>query len=56
MVNQLRYPNSHTYYFNCAILELILQVKDSKPMIYEEVTRILLERVVCNRPHPVPDI
>jgi CCR4-NOT transcription complex subunit 1 len=52
IANQLRYPNSHTYYFGCAILELFSQ-EDSPPNTYEQITRVLLERIVCNRPHPV---
>jgi CCR4-NOT transcription complex subunit 1 len=52
IANQLRYPNSHTYYFSCAILELFSQ-EDSPPNTYEQITRVLLERIVCNRPHPV---
>ena len=50
--NQLRYPNSHTYYFSCAILELFLQ-EAGAPHTNEQITRVLLERIVCNRPHPV---
>ena len=59
IANQLRYPNSHTYYFSCAILELFSQ-EDSpnhpyQQITYEQITRVLLERIVCNRPHPVPN-
>ena len=52
IANQLRYPNSHTYYFSCVILELFSQ-EDSAANTYEQITRVLLERIVCNRPHPV---
>ena len=52
MANQLRYPNSHTYYFSCAILGLFTQ-ENVPPNTHEQVTRVLLERIVCNRPHPV---
>jgi CCR4-NOT transcription complex subunit 1 len=52
IANQLRYPNSHTYYFSCVILELFSQ-EDSPPNANEQITRVLLERIVCNRPHPV---
>jgi CCR4-NOT transcription complex subunit 1 len=55
IANQLRYPNSHTYYFSCVILELFLQ-DDPPPIVYEQITRVLLERIVCNRPHPVPNV
>jgi hypothetical protein len=52
MANQLRYPNSHTYFFSCAILQLFSQ--ESAPQTTkEQITRVLLERIVCNRPHPV---
>jgi CCR4-NOT transcription complex subunit 1 len=50
IANQLRFPNSHTYYFGCVILELFLQDVDQT---CEQITRVLLERIVCNRPHPV---
>eukprot|EP00127_Corallochytrium_limacisporum_P001927 Clim_evm82s88 gene=Clim_evmTU82s88 len=50
MTNQLRYPNSHTHYFSCILLYLF---SDSEPMIIrEQITRILLERLIVNRPHP----
>jgi CCR4-NOT transcription complex subunit 1 len=52
IANQLRYPNSHTYYFSCVVLELFSQ-EDAPPNTYEQITRVLLERIVCNRPHPV---
>ena len=52
IANQLRYPNSHTYYFSCVILELFSH-EDAPPNTYEQITRVLLERIVCNRPHPV---
>jgi CCR4-NOT transcription complex subunit 1 len=52
MANQLRYPNSHTYYFSCALLELFSQ-DDASSNSAEQITRVLLERIVCNRPHPV---
>jgi len=51
IANQLRYPNSHTYYFSCVVLELFSQ-EDAPPNTYEQITRVLLERIVCNRPHP----
>jgi CCR4-NOT transcription complex subunit 1 len=52
IANQLRYPNSHTYYFSCVSLELFSQ-EDCTPITCEQITRVLLERIVCNRPHPV---
>lgn len=52
--NQLRYPNSHTRYFSCVILYLFLEVKleDNPELIQEQITRVLLERLIVNRPHP----
>ncbi len=48
--NQLRFPNSHTHYFSCMLLTLFAEVKDEK--VKEQITRVLLERLVVNRPHP----
>lgn len=50
IVNQLRYPNSHTFYISCLILGLFLE--DTKEFLKEHITRILLERLTANRPHP----
>ena len=51
MCNQLRYPNSHTYYFSCALLCLFTE---SEHEVYQEqITRVLLERLIVHRPHPV---
>ncbi len=48
--NQLRYPNSHTYYFSCLLLTLFADTKSEA--VKEQITRVLLERLVVNRPHP----
>ena len=48
--NQLRYPNSHTHYFSCLVLSLFGDGR--APGLQEAVTRVLLERLVVNRPHP----
>ncbi|BFZ13285.1 hypothetical protein BsWGS_16323 [Bradybaena similaris] len=50
VANQLRYPNSHTHYFSCALLYLFRQANDQT--IQEQITRVLLERLIVNRPHP----
>ncbi|XP_055890770.1 CCR4-NOT transcription complex subunit 1-like isoform X2 [Biomphalaria glabrata] len=50
IANQLRYPNSHTHYFSCALLYLFRQANDQT--IQEQITRVLLERLIVNRPHP----
>ncbi|KAI8991615.1 CCR4-Not complex component, Not1-domain-containing protein [Mycotypha africana] len=50
IANQLRYPNSHTHYFSCVVLYLFAESK--KDIVKEQITRILLERLIVNRPHP----
>ncbi|KAI8332994.1 CCR4-Not complex component, Not1-domain-containing protein [Blakeslea trispora] len=50
LANQLRYPNSHTHYFSCVLLYLFVQSK--KETVKEQITRVLLERLIVNRPHP----
>lgn len=50
MVNQLRYPNSHTHYFSCMLLFLFSDVRED--VVKEQLTRVLVERLIANRPHP----
>lgn len=50
MANHLRYPNAHTQYFSSAILSLFEHASDEK--VQEQITRVLLERLIVNRPHP----
>ncbi|RUP49651.1 CCR4-Not complex component, Not1-domain-containing protein [Jimgerdemannia flammicorona] len=50
IANQLRYPNSHTHYFSCVLLYLFAE--GNQEIIKEQVTRVLLERLIVNRPHP----
>lgn len=50
MANQLRYPNSHTYYFSYTILYLFSE--QSKDQVKEQISRVLMERLIVNRPHP----
>ncbi|KAG4304332.1 hypothetical protein PORY_002307 [Pneumocystis oryctolagi] len=52
ITNQLRYPNSHTYYFSSVLLCLFENSTDENNIMKEQITRILLERFICNRPHP----
>lgn len=54
MANQLRYPNSHTHFYSCVILTLFAHpfADDVKEAIQHIITRVLLERIICNRPHP----
>ncbi len=50
MANQLRYSNSHTYYFFYTILYLFAE--QSKEQVKEQISRVLMERLIVNRPHP----
>lgn len=58
IANNLRYPNKHTLFFSCAILSIFgafgqKSLGDDKLDITHIITRVLLERIICNRPHPV---
>jgi len=50
IANQLRYPNSHTHYFSCVTLCLFSETQSE--FVREQITRVLLERLVVNKPHP----
>jgi CCR4-NOT transcription complex subunit 1 len=50
IANQLRYPSSHTHYFSCVMLYLFSDTTNLA--VKEQVTRVLLERLIVNRPHP----
>ncbi|TDH65786.1 hypothetical protein CCR75_009587 [Bremia lactucae] len=50
LANHLRYPNSHTHYFSCVILYLFSY--SSNKLVKEQITRVLIERLIANRPHP----
>lgn len=50
IANQLRYPSSHTHYYSCVMLFLFSESKDEG--VKEQVTRVLLERLLTHRPHP----
>ncbi|KAJ9354535.1 Ccr4-Not transcription complex subunit [Paecilomyces variotii] len=54
MANQLRYPNSHTYYFSFAILHLfgVDFSEQQESDIRQQIIRVLLERLIVHRPHP----
>ncbi|KAI9709694.1 MAG: hypothetical protein M1820_003096 [Bogoriella megaspora] len=62
IVNQLRYPNAYTQYFCYALLHLFKSADLTDSIIPEDVntvlevqqqiTRVLLERLNVNRPHP----
>ena len=51
VANQLRYPNLHTYYFSCVLLYLFTDAKQ-EVKLKEQITRVLLERLIVHRPHP----
>ncbi|PWN20718.1 Not1-domain-containing protein [Microstroma glucosiphilum] len=48
--NQLRFPSSHSAYFSYAILFLL--AKTDSEEVKGQILRVLLERVIVNRPHP----
>lgn len=50
VANQLRYPNNHTHYFSFILLHLFSD--SNQEAIQEQITRVLLERLIVNRPHP----
>ncbi|XP_040995071.1 CCR4-NOT transcription complex subunit 1-like isoform X1 [Juglans microcarpa x Juglans regia] len=50
VANQLRYPNTHTHYFSFILLYLFAE--SNQETIQEQITRVLLERLIVNRPHP----
>jgi len=51
MANQLRYPNSHTHFFSFVLLHLFHEC-ESLEIMQEHITRVLLERLIAQRPHP----
>ncbi|KAI1001344.1 hypothetical protein K3495_g6855 [Podosphaera aphanis] len=54
IVDQLRFPNSHTYYFTRALLKLFgNDINDPEELdIRQQVTRTLLERLISQWPQP----
>ena len=50
VANQLRFPNAHTHYFSCALLYMFAEA--GSELAQEQITRVLLERLIVNRPHP----
>ncbi|KAL4810425.1 CCR4-Not complex component, Not1-domain-containing protein [Aspergillus unguis] len=54
MANQLRYPNSHTYFFSFTILRLFGTdySEQDESDIRQQIIRVLLERLIVHRPHP----
>lgn len=54
MANQLRYPNSHTYFFSFTILRVfgVDYYEQDESDIRQQIIRVLLERLIVHRPHP----
>lgn len=50
MANQMRYPNSHTAFFSNVLLTLFNEAENE--YLQEQITRVLLERLIVHRPHP----
>ncbi|CAF0747026.1 unnamed protein product, partial [Didymodactylos carnosus] len=50
MANHLRFPNTHTHYFSYTLLYLFAEANSES--LQEQIVRVLLERLVANRPHP----
>mmetsp|Transcript_48325 Transcript_48325/g.35512 ORF Transcript_48325/g.35512 Transcript_48325/m.35512 type:complete len:169 (+) Transcript_48325:1565-2071(+) len=50
LVNELRYPNSHTYTYSCIILYLFNDANSES--VQEQISRIMFERLQVNKPHP----
>jgi len=51
MCNQLRYPNTHTRFFSVTLLNIFVETEQE--FLQEQITRVLLERLIVHRPHPV---
>ena len=49
IVNELRYPNSHTY-SSCLLLNSLFV--NTNQTVQEQIQRILFERLQSHRPHP----
>ncbi|RPA83679.1 Not1-domain-containing protein [Ascobolus immersus RN42] len=54
IANQLRYANSHTQYFSALLLYIFAQAHGLKndEEIRSQISRVLVERLVVQRPHP----
>jgi len=50
IANQLRFPNNHTHYFSCVLLFLFAE--STLEIVQEQITRVLVERLIAHRPHP----
>jgi len=54
IVDELRFPNSHTHYFSYVIFHLfrVGQTDQMALNIQQQITKVLLERLAVHRPHP----
>ncbi|GAV26718.1 hypothetical protein PMKS-000173 [Pichia membranifaciens] len=55
IANNLRYPNAHTHWFSCVVLNFFSSKTlwaEKKQDVQQLITRVLLERIICNKPHP----
>lgn len=49
MINQIRYPSTHTHYFSTAVLHLFGAATED---VQQQLARVLVERLLVARPHP----
>ena len=47
---QLRYPNFHTCYFAWVLIHLFADA--GTDAVREQIAKVLLERLIVNKPHP----
>lgn len=52
IANQLRFPSSHTYWFNRMCLKILEESSSTNENVVEILTRVLLERLLVTKPHP----
>jgi CCR4-NOT transcription complex subunit 1 len=54
VADQLRYPSAHTYFFISFMLWLFASAARAEQpnAIPERISRVLLERIIVQRPHP----
>ena len=54
IANQLRYPNSHTHFFSYTLIHLFGNdlADQQESDVRQQITRVLVERLIVHRPHP----
>ena len=55
IVNELRFPNNHTFYFSCIILFIYAEAKHAdagREIIQQQISQIFLERLQTCGPYP----